>query len=222
MQARATTINVVTEVFPDFQYVDENGNLLGFAAELVRQVLDDTKIDYDISVQNWSVAYNAALRTPNTCLFSVARLPTRENQFLWAFPVGEFTTSFYGLKSSGIKLDKLEDAKKYKTAVIRNNYSHLYLLENGFNEDEHMIMISSFDKVFELIATRKNSLDLVILSDAQYRFKEKNGTVPDPLERLFTIQQHTSELYFVCNKNTDKNLFEKIKSSFTKLKSNKN
>lgn len=219
--SKAASINVVTEVFPDFQYLNEQGELVGSAAEIVKQVLEKSGVDYEISVVNWAIAYNAALRRQDTCLFSVARLASREDQFLWGFPVGKFTTSFYGLKSAKIKINQLGDALNYKTAVIRNNFSHLYLLENGFNEDQHLILISSFDNVFDLIATRKKSLDLVILSDAQYRYRLEMGGIHEPLERLFTLQQENTELYFVCSKSTDRRTFDKIQKTFKQLYSHK-
>lgn len=212
----AKVLNVVTEEFPDYQYLNGKGELIGSAADIVRQVLNLSQVQYEISLVNWAIAYNAVLRRPDTCLFSVARLPTREEQFLWMFPVGKFTTSFYGLKSAKIKINSLEDAKKYKTAVIRNNYSHLYLLENGFSEEKQLILISSFDNVFNLISTRKESLDLVILSDAQYRYREEHGELSEPLEKLYTLQDGLSELYFVCNRETEQPTVDKIVSSYRK------
>ncbi|CCQ10973.1 hypothetical protein PALB_18470 [Pseudoalteromonas luteoviolacea B = ATCC 29581] len=213
----AASLNVITENFPDYQYVDKDGQLKGQAADLVRNVLNTSGIDYDITVQNWAVAYNAALRRNNTCLFSIARMPAREEQFHWLFPIGRFTTSFYALTSSHIKLNSLVDAKKYKTAVIRNNFSHVYLMERGFNEDQHLILISSFDNVFNLIETRKGSLDLVILSDAQYRHKLSQGEISEPMDKLLTIEEPYSELYFSCSKQTDPKIIEKIKLAYTQV-----
>ncbi|MFC3034792.1 amino acid ABC transporter substrate-binding protein [Pseudoalteromonas fenneropenaei] len=214
---RAAELNIVTENFPNFQYLNEQGQLQGKAAELVLKVLEASKIDHQISVMNWSLAYNAALRDDNTCLFSIARLDTRESQFTWVFPVAVFSASFYALESANITLSRLDDALQYKTAVIRNNFSHQYLLERGFDEERHLILITNFDNVFDLLATRSDLLDLVILSDAQYEYRLAKGEIKVPLQRLWTLEAGRTELYFACNKNIAKPLFNRLLQAYQQV-----
>ena len=160
--AHANEINIVTEVFPDFQYLDANNQLAGRSVEKVKNALDAAGISYTMSANNWSVSYNAALRDKNTCIFSIVRLPPRENNFVWIAELEEFESAIYGLKSRGIKLKTLHDAKRYKIAVLRDNFSHHYLLERGFNESRHLLLIDNLDKIDKLITsteiqTEKNS-----------------------------------------------------------------
>ncbi|WP_261591452.1 substrate-binding periplasmic protein [Pseudoalteromonas holothuriae] len=214
---QANTLNIMTEEFPDFQYTNKDGKFIGSAVEKVKAVLDKAEIDYVFSINQWSVTYNAVQRNSNSCIFSIARSEPREALFDWVFPISRFTTSFYGLRSRSYAINKLDDVKQYKTAVIRQNFSHLYLNDHGFEEDQHLIMISSFDKVFELLTTRKGLVDLVILSDVQFDHKSKTQSATLLLEKKYTLSNLGAQLYFACNKKLAPKIKEKIIDSYNAL-----
>ena len=210
----AQTLNIVTEELPLFQHYDSHGKLSGIAVEKVESVLNHAGIDYVINVNRWSISYIAAMRNSDTCIFSIGRSQTRDNLVNWVFPITTITTSFYGLKSSNIKITSLRDAKKYKTGVIRNNYSHQYLKAHGFLEDEHLMMLSSFERVFELLKTRRSHLDLVILSDVHFDHRSLDDPFTQELERIYTLDKNGAELYFACNKQLRRDIIHKIRSAY--------
>jgi polar amino acid transport system substrate-binding protein len=210
----AYTLNIVTELFPTYQYLDSDGKLVGPTVSKVERVLSDSNIEYNLIVQPWHIAYNAVLRDDNMCIFSIGRSSEREDMFSWLFPVAKFSSSFYALKSRKIKLNVLEDALKYRTAVIRNNFSHQYLKENDFTEQSQLVVISSFKKVFDILKTRKNQLDLVVLGDAQVKDASKNNALMAELEPVSPIKNINNTLYFACNKSVPESVTEKIKRTF--------
>ncbi|MCF2856080.1 transporter substrate-binding domain-containing protein [Pseudoalteromonas sp. SMS1] len=207
-------LNVVTENFPNFQYINGEGELIGAAADKVRMVLDNAQIDYHISVQTWTTAYNTAARDSNTCIFSMAKNDQRGEKFNWIFPISKFTTSFYALKSSRIDIESVEDAKQYKVAVIKDNYSHQFLVKNGFIEGYNLVLINSFDRVFELLEARRSFVDLVILSDNQFKFKQQHDSRSGLLEPVLTLENLNTQLYFACNKNLAPHITKKIKLAY--------
>ncbi|KZN71648.1 transporter substrate-binding domain-containing protein [Pseudoalteromonas luteoviolacea] len=212
------TLNIVTENFPKFQYLNGEGELVGTAVDKVKAVLDKSEINYRISVESWTTAYNTAARDDNTCIFSMAKNEIRGEKFNWIFPISKFTTSFYALKSSQISLEAIEDTKQYKVAVIKDNYSHQFLVKNGFIEGYNLVLINSFDRVFELLATRRKFVDLVILSDNQFEFKRQHEPLSELLEPVLTLQNLNTELYFACNKKLSPRVTKKIISSYEQLK----
>ncbi|TQF67489.1 substrate-binding periplasmic protein [Pseudoalteromonas luteoviolacea] len=207
-------LNVVTENFPNFQYINGEGELVGTAADKVKAVLGKAKIDYHISVQTWTTAYNTAARDSNTCIFSMAKNDQRGEKFNWVFPISKFTTSFYALKSSRIAIESVEDAKQYKVAVIKDNYSHQFLVKEGFIEGYNLVLLNSFDRVFELLDARRSFVDLVILSDNQFEFKQKYDARSGLLEPVLTLKNLNTQLYFACNKNLAPHITKKIKHAF--------
>ncbi|ESP94487.1 transporter substrate-binding domain-containing protein [Pseudoalteromonas luteoviolacea] len=211
------TLHIVTENFPQFQYINGEGELVGTAVDKVKAVLDKSKINYRISVETWTTAYNTAARDENTCIFSMAKNEQRGEKFNWVFPISKFVTSFYALKSSQISIDSIEEAKQYKVAVIKDNYSHQFLVKNGFIEGYNLVLINSFERVFELLATRHKFVDLVILSDDQFEFKRKHEPVSVLLEPVLTLRNLDMELYFACNKNLPPHVTKKIVNSYKQL-----
>ncbi|WP_419148094.1 amino acid ABC transporter substrate-binding protein [Pseudoalteromonas 'SMAR'] len=213
----AFTLNIVTENFPDFQYTNEEGQLIGHAANKVRAVLDGSGLDYSINVLSWPVAYNAALRRDDTCIFSTARNKSREHELEWVFPITRFSTSFYALRERNITLASMTDARQYQTAVIRDNFSHQFLMEHGFVEGKELILINSFDRIFKLLKERKDFVDLVILSDAQYRFRSLTEETAQLLEPVYTLENFQSTLYLACNKSMPKYVINKLSTAYQRL-----
>lgn len=75
-------IEVVTEHLPPFQ-IDTPTKILGFATEIVSTALSSTPYTFKISIYPWARSYNMALNKKNTCIYSMARTPERENKFIW-------------------------------------------------------------------------------------------------------------------------------------------
>ncbi|KKN56807.1 hypothetical protein LCGC14_0568330 [marine sediment metagenome] len=101
----ATEITIVTEVFPDFQYLNEDNKLVGRSVDKVHKALEGTGINYTMFAHSWAISYNAALRDKNTCIFSIVRLPNRESKFKWVGELESFDSAIYALKSRSIKLN---------------------------------------------------------------------------------------------------------------------
>lgn len=213
----AAEITIVTEVFPDFQYINENNQLAGRSVEKVHKALQGTGIDYAILPNNWAISYNAVLRDKNTCIFSMVRLPNREDKFVWVGELERFDSAIYALKSRGIKLNTLNDAKRYKIAVLRDNFSHHYLLERGFSEKTHLLLIDNLDKIDKLISTRHNILDFVVLSKKQFNYRIKKEPRLKLLEPVLTLNTSKSPLYFACNINMDPSLVTQLKAAFSTI-----
>jgi len=217
IKTNAAEITILTEVFPDFQYLNKDNQLVGRSVDKVHKALEGTGINYSISANNWAISYNAALRDKNTCLFSIVRLPNRESKFTWVGELESFDSAIYGLKSRSIKLNTLNDAKGYKIAVLRDNFSHHYLLERGFSESRHLLLIDSLDKIDKLISTRHEILDFVVLSKKQFNYRIKTEPKLRLLEPLLNLNTSKSPLYFACNINMDPALVAQLKAAFNKI-----
>ncbi|WP_457934675.1 amino acid ABC transporter substrate-binding protein [Pseudoalteromonas sp. SCSIO 43210] len=218
IKVNATEITIVTEVFPDFQYINEDNKLIGRSVDKVHKALEGSGINYTMFAYSWAISYNATLRDKNTCIFSIVRLPNRDNKFTWIGELESFDSAIYGLKSRGIKLNTLNDAKKYKIAVLRDNFSHHYLLERGFSESKHLLLIDSLDKIDKLISTRDDILDFVVLSKKQFDYRIQAEPRLKLLEPVLSLNTTQSPLYFACNINMDPALVTQLKAAFKNIR----
>jgi polar amino acid transport system substrate-binding protein len=67
--------------------------------------------------------------------------------------VGDITKSsisLYSLASNPIQISQLDEAKKYKIAVIRDDVTHHFLINNGFVEDENIYVMDNYDSLLNL------------------------------------------------------------------------
>lgn len=214
LQPCFAAITVVTENFPNFQHLDANGELKGSVVDKVMSGLEKSGVDYELSVNTWSISYNAALRDNNTCIFSMARLPARENKFTWIAHIGGFSASFYSFKSEQVKVTNLAEAKKYRIAVLKNNYSHIYLKEQGFDERNQLILLDSFGNIYDVLKSRRSSIDLVVLSDEQFEYESDGDDSLEDLKPVLRLPVGTPQLYFACNKNINPLTLEKLNKGF--------
>ncbi len=61
-------ITIVTEEWAPFNY-EENGKVIGFSTELLREMLSHLKIEAPIKIYPWARAYQLTLKNKNTLLF---------------------------------------------------------------------------------------------------------------------------------------------------------
>ncbi|MCF7518040.1 MULTISPECIES: ABC transporter substrate-binding protein [Pseudoalteromonas] len=215
LQPCFAAITVVTENLPSFQYQNAQGVLVGTVVEEVTTALKKSGVEYTLSVNAWPISYNAALRDEKTCIFSIARLPSREDKFSWIAKLGNFTASFYSFKSQQVQIENLEQAKKYRIAVLKDNYSHVYLSEHGFNEQNQLILLDSFENIYDVLKSRRSSIDMVVLSDEQFNYELKKDKTLSLLKAIYKIPADYQDLYFACNKNLESTTLEKLTHAFS-------
>ena len=207
-------LTVVTENLPSFQHVDSNGKLVGSAAEKVINALERSGLEYTISVNNWPTSYNAALRDNNTCIFSIVRQAVREPLFDWVAELDRFDASFYSFHADTHKISNLEQAKAYRIAILKENFGHHYLVSKGFNEQTQLMLFNSFDNIMDILKSRRDSIDLVVLSDQQYHHQLKIDPTLSALKPIMGLSRAYPPLYFACNKNLDNHTRQVLYDAF--------
>lgn len=81
----AHAVNFLTEENPPLNFT-RDGKPAGIATSVVTEMAGRAKMSADIKVLPWSEAYSRTQSETDTCVFSTARLTSRNNQFQWALP----------------------------------------------------------------------------------------------------------------------------------------
>ncbi|WP_462172966.1 substrate-binding periplasmic protein [Pseudoalteromonas xiamenensis] len=133
-------LEVVTEEWRPYNYLDENGTLIGGATEKVKRVLDKAGVEYEMQVYPWVRALKIARQKPNTLIYSIFRTPERESWFHWGCPLLQPVKEYvFTLKSrKDIKIRTLEDAKQYITSTVRGSVGHDFLVNQGFEAGKNL------------------------------------------------------------------------------------
>lgn len=109
--------------------------VIGIGTDMVRDIMARSGIAYSIELLPWKRAYTAALERRDACVFSTTRTPERESQFKWIGPIGEAEWVLMGRADRHLKLNNLEEARRYRIGTYNGDARDLYLRERGFNVD---------------------------------------------------------------------------------------
>ncbi len=209
---------IVTENLPPFQ-MKENGKITGFATEIIQAAIKNTPYEANFQLYPWSRAYNLAQKKENTCVYSIARTVEREKIFQWTGVIAQTNANFIGLKTSNhIKIKSLKEAKNYITAVIKDDYTHHLLLQNGFKEYKHFYVVNNPDSLLKLLVARKN-IDLILVDWLTIFYRAKVNQIDPELFHSF-VQLNTKPLnfYLACSNNTSPKIIANLSQAIKKIK----
>lgn len=177
--AFAEKINMQVIIYPPLAY-EVDGELVGVAPEVVREIQAIVGDDNPIHVTPWLRAYNKSQTQPMQALFAIVRIPARENLFKWVGPIFGEGDYFFRRKNRLLRVRNLHDAKMVsRIAVRKDGYTHQALATAGFtNLDVGPTYKSSYMKLAE------GRVDLVLMGERTYYYMVKQaGLDPELFER---------------------------------------
>lgn len=111
-------LTIITEDWPPFNY-SENGEIKGFATDVVKLVMKELGVNYKIETLPGSRAMKVLNKGPRTMFYSFIMTPERKTKYKWIGPFGEESIYFYKRKGSQLQIKTLEDAKKVSRVCCR-------------------------------------------------------------------------------------------------------
>ncbi len=224
IKAPLPKITVVTCIEPPYQMQEAGRPLTGVSVELVEMMLKEAGVDAAIQVLPWSRAYRMAQQEKNVMLFSILRNPPREKLFKWVGALHPFEVYFYRMKDRPeVAVAALDDARKYRIGVVRDDSRNIYLRTQGFGEkleevnlDEQAIKMLFLGRI-DLLPS-----DPIVLS---YWFKVMNAD-PTPtqhygierVERIYHIAGADGENYVAMSPQTDDRVVEHFRRALDSVK----
>lgn len=207
-----TPLTILTEDYPPLSFA-AGDSIGGYAADVVASIQSGMKTYYKPRLLNWDDAYKRVISEPNIVLFSMERIPEREDLVYWIGPLGENRTYFYAYKGNPIKIDSLEQAKNLKAiATTTNWFSEQYLRNKGF---ENLVSsVKPSDSIKQLVSGR---VELSAFSELTFRqIAEDAGYLATDFRPVFEIM--SSSYYIAISKGTDPKVVEAWRKAFEQLK----
>lgn len=212
-------LQVVTEHWYPYNFLDENNKIVGSATKSVKRVLDATDLSYVISLNSWERSYNLARTKKNVVIYSILRTPAREHLFHWVCPIAnQVQHSVYKLASrKDIKLESEDDILNYSVNITRGTFSHEYFLSKGMVEGKNLQLTSTNNA--NILMLLKNRVDLIIEADfAIENIINFHGYPLSHLEKIhsFTSEQQGETCMAISLKTSDV-IVDKIKDAHSRL-----
>jgi ABC-type amino acid transport substrate-binding protein len=203
------TLVIYTEQYPPITFLGSFGEISGYGADVVKEIMKRNRIFENIKISTWSNGYELALDNPNFCLFTMDRTDIRNSLFQWVGPIGTNTTWFYIRKGSGITISSLEDAKKLSSVgTVKSWFSDQYLRNLGFtnlvsgNEPVEMAGKLMKGEINTFVCTGITFPD--ILEKAGYQYKEVTAA--------YSLM--SSDYYISFSKTTSPSIVSKWQSAW--------
>jgi polar amino acid transport system substrate-binding protein len=91
-----------------------------------------TRLDYMIEVMPWARAMMMTEREKNTFIFSMRRIPAREDRFLWLGALCSAEHSVFSMAGrQDIQVESLDDIKQYTIGTTIEDSRETVLIEQG-------------------------------------------------------------------------------------------
>jgi len=92
-EAEAEPLVIYTENYPPYSFAAPDGSVAGAATQKVRQILDESGLEYTIRLLPWARTLQFAMAEKNALIFSLTWTPKRDPEFDWLAPLAE--ANFY-------------------------------------------------------------------------------------------------------------------------------
>ena len=210
-------IQVLSEIYPPYQVLNEEGELQGWAADKVKAIFQQSSVEYNVKIYPWARAYQTALTEPNVFIFSLLRTDEREQLFQWIAPLCMIKFSFYRLKNRpDIQVNSLAEAKNYLIAAQKGQASAEYLLRLGFEPEKHLSISYNNDNFIQMLAFDR--VELIVLSSTHFQslINTKSPYI-EIIEPIFPINYLTRNLYLASSINTSQALIKRLNNAYDEL-----
>lgn len=216
--ANTPTIHLVTEHLPPYQIIGNNKKLSGFSVDIIKETMARSRYNYTLKAYPWVRSYKLAQINTNHCIFSIARLKSREQLFKWVGPISKFNNAgMWSRKDTNIEINNLDDAKQYNIAVNRDDIAHTGLLERGFIEGKHLYVLDDSSSLITLLVTRPE-IDLIVADDSTIGFRAELASVDvKSLQKVYEVRDLPLDFYFACSRDTDNEIVEHLSTTLNSI-----
>jgi polar amino acid transport system substrate-binding protein len=201
---------------PPLSY-EENGIRKGMAVEVVQATLKELSIDSRISLYPWARAYWMASHEKNTLIFPMSRTRERESMFKWVGAIAPNTSYLFALSSrTDIKIESLDDLKKYTIGTLIDGFRNNYL--NGKGLGGNLQQTASLKENYYKL--KSNRIDLWSSNEltASYIIQSE-GDDPALIKKAYKLDGLPSNGYFMAfSFDTSDEIVKSFKKALEKIK----
>ena len=207
-------IKVVTENYPPYQYVDNNGVIQGCAVDLVKALFKQSGDDLKINLIPWARAYYLVKNFKNTLIFSMARNRLREHNFHWIGKIRQEKYLFWGLKSKyPQKILSESEFSKSIVAVAKDTTNDQMLTAMGY---KNLHRITENTQAIKMLLNQRVNLMVETEIGMRKRF-EKRGYDFSKVKPVYKIPKLDYDLYIAMSSQTDKQIVQSFREAYSNL-----
>lgn len=209
--AQACGLQVLTEDLPPYQVVHQQQVVGGSAYLQVEAILRSAGLPCRTEVQPWARAFELARTEPNTLIYSVARLPARENLFIWLAPLINADYRYYSADSAVIEqIQQGKSPQDFVAVAVAGSMIDSTLQQIGFVPDQNLIQVKDINAQWKMLRIRRAQLTLAFAPDFKALADPKVGQTQFYASRQVVRQ---IQLYLAAHPQTDPGLIRQLQTA---------
>ena len=147
-----SSVRLLTEHSPPGQFLNEQGEVTGVTAELIKQVQSRVGESGAIELMPWGRALSIARNSSNTALFETVRTAEREDWFHWVGPLMHYSIKLYGLKHRlGVDAAGLSLPGKLIACSYRKAATSVDIKQFGFIEGRNLVLSTQSGECLDML-----------------------------------------------------------------------
>jgi len=191
---QSAAVTLTTEEYPPFNMLDERTKEpTGITVDKVVELMRRAREPFTITSYPWPRAYQMALQTENTCVFSTSRTKEREALFTWIGPLAKSDWAIFARADDVRKPKTLEDVRPFTIGGYNNAATGEYLKLHGYKVD---LAINDHLNMQKLL---RNRIDFWATGDLLGKYLIGKAGLTGQIVPLFKFE--LSELYVACNRS---------------------
>ena len=210
----ATDLTAYTDDWPPYSFESEK-RVTGISTEIFQAACAEAKLTCTSEVVPWARAYATVGRSPNTVLYTTARIPSRENEFLWVGPLLPRVTWVYGRAGTQERIKNFTDLAAVKIGVVRGESSVKDMETEGIPSTA---FVNDSTNMLVLRALQKGFVDAMVDTEIgmAWNLRESNFP-PDSVVKLLKLSDKGA-YYLALNRDTPVEVHTKLQQALDKLK----
>lgn len=194
---------------------EENGKVRGISTEVLQSACKLAQLDCSIESVPWARGYKIATTEPSTLVYTTARKPSREKEFVWVGPILPRTTWIYVRSDPSIVTKSPIDIAKLTIGIVRGEASETDLLAAGLPESGLSRQVNNAD-VIKLL--RLAAIDGMVDTEVGMLWNLKTNSLPPHSVRQAYKLSDEGAYYFALNLETPPETVKKLQAAVDKLR----
>ena len=212
-------LRYLTEELAPFNY-QEDGTVTGISVEILEAVFRDIGVNRtrsDVRVVPWTEGFEAARNDTGTVLFSVVRIPEREQYFTWAGPFASARSVLFAPINRNITIATPEDLNRYRIGTVEDFAENALLVGQGVNASQ-LVSGQTLEELLRMLDA--GEIDLWAMGALPGRHQMlKTAADPNAYEIVYTLSEN--DLYYVFSRDVPDTLVSAFQYSLGAVRNEK-
>lgn len=212
--AQSADLTAYTEEWAPYNFTEGNA-IKGISTDILRAMCESAKLECDVKMVPWARAYRSASSKANTLVYTTARKPAREHEFLWIGPILPRTTWIYARQGQEKEIREFADLASRRVGVVRDEAAQQDLIAAGVPESALVLQASNTDVLRMLLGSM---VDAMVDTEVGMQWNLRRAAVaPNAVSRLMKLSDEGA-YYFALNLESDPKLVRQLETALDKLR----